>query len=172
MNDPWIRTHSGKRFHILRPHVDEIDIVDIAHGLSLLCRFTGQTKAFLSLAQHCCTVSDLLPVDLQLVGLLHDSSECWISDLNAPTKSILPQYKEIEYNIERVVSRKYGLQFPFPSQVKHCDMVALVSEFRWFMKRNQDWKSFPFKPLPKYEAWDSRRAEREFLKRFRRLYKR
>ena len=53
----WIETYSGKRFYILDPRPQDVDIVDIAHALSLLTRFTGHTREFYSVAQHSVLVS-------------------------------------------------------------------------------------------------------------------
>ena len=51
--EPFVHTHTGKKFHFLDPHSDEICIEDIAHSLSLKCRFNGHTSSFYSVAQHC-----------------------------------------------------------------------------------------------------------------------
>ncbi len=166
---PWIRTFTGKQFHLLSPKQDQIDIMDIAHSLSQLCRFTGHTRVPIYISQHCCTVCDQLPPHLQLVGLLHDSSESFLSDISSPAKSLLPQYQEMEQRVEKAIAKRFGIQFPFGREVKQADMVALVSEMKWFMPRGRDWQNLPFTPLPRYEAWDSKRAQREFLRRFRAL---
>lgn len=164
--NPYIRTYSGKRFYILKPTTSQIDIQDITHGLSMLCRFTGHTKVFLSVAQHSCMVSDLLPDTLKLTGLLHDASENFLQDLNAPLKSILPQYKQIEEKVEKVIAKKFGLTFPFPPQVKEADLTMLASEMKWFVNSGGDWKNIPYEPLPKFEAWTQEKAKEEFMKRF------
>ena len=40
----WIRTYSGKKFYVFHPKQKDIVIEDIAHSLSLICRFTGHTE--------------------------------------------------------------------------------------------------------------------------------
>lgn len=42
----WMQTYTGKKFHPTSPTVDEIDIVDIAHALSLICRYGGHVDRF------------------------------------------------------------------------------------------------------------------------------
>jgi 5'-deoxynucleotidase YfbR-like HD superfamily hydrolase len=42
----WIQTYSGKRFFPLDPRPEDVCIEDIAHALSLLCRWTGHVKEF------------------------------------------------------------------------------------------------------------------------------
>jgi hypothetical protein len=49
----YIRTFSGIKFPILEPQKECLSIVDIAHHLSNICRFTGATKFHYSVAQHC-----------------------------------------------------------------------------------------------------------------------
>lgn len=34
----WMQTYTGRQFWPLDPHPDEIDIRDIAHALSMMCR--------------------------------------------------------------------------------------------------------------------------------------
>ena len=48
----WIQTYTGVKFYPLNPCMDDIDIIDIAHSLSLQCRFTGHLSEFYSVAQH------------------------------------------------------------------------------------------------------------------------
>lgn len=45
-NADWIQTHSGRRFNPLNPNPDAIVIQDIAHSLSMQCRFSGHCKEF------------------------------------------------------------------------------------------------------------------------------
>jgi len=59
----WIQTYTGKPFWILEPHADDIDIVDIAHALSMLCRYNGHTKRFYSVAEHCYLLSFAVPYE-------------------------------------------------------------------------------------------------------------
>ena len=42
----YFRTYTGKRVHALSPSPDEIDIDDVAHSLSQMCRFVGHTDCF------------------------------------------------------------------------------------------------------------------------------
>ena len=47
-----IHTYTGIEFYIIDPQEEDIDIHDIAHPLSLLCRANGHCRYFYSVAQH------------------------------------------------------------------------------------------------------------------------
>lgn len=171
MTDPYIRLHSGTKFHILSPKASEIKINDIAYALSNICRFTGHTSKFYSVAQHCCLVSDILPKNLKLQGLLHDAQESYCSDIASPLKRCLPQYIELENRIEVIIADKFDFPFPMPSEIKVADMRLLVTEMRDLMKGG-DYKNLPFVPLDnKIRPWSSKKAREEYLKRYKKYIK-
>ena len=49
----YITTYTGKHFDPVHPDMTQVDIHDIAHALSLICRGNGQVKSFFSVGQHC-----------------------------------------------------------------------------------------------------------------------
>src|SRR5690242_11754504 len=82
----WMQTYTGRRFWPLDPRVDDIDIGDIAHHLSLVCRFAGACREFYSVAQHCVGVSYVCDPKDALWGLLHDAAEAYVGDMVRPLK--------------------------------------------------------------------------------------
>ena len=114
LKDRYLSTYTGKKFFPYDPRPEQICIEDIAHGLSMLCRFVGQCRFFFSVAEHSIAVARLLPANLKLFGLLHDASEAYLADLPRPVKAGLPEYKAIEANVERVIAEKFELPFPMP----------------------------------------------------------
>lgn len=46
----WIQTYTGVKFYPLDPVAEDIRIEDIAHALSMICRFNGHSKQFYSVA--------------------------------------------------------------------------------------------------------------------------
>lgn len=128
--EPWIETVSGKKFHFLNPTDDEIDIEDIAYALANQCRFNGHCDRFYSVAEHSVFVSALLPKELQLEGLLHDSAEAYLSDIPTPIKQFLPQFKEMEAVVMAAIIRKFGLKGDIASnhQIKQADLQQLKTE--------------------------------------------
>ena len=95
----YIKTYSGKRFEPMNPDPECIQIEDIAHALSLLCRGNGHVKTFWSVGQHCiCCAKEAkargLSDRMVLACLLHDASECYMSDVPRPLKINLPAYQK------------------------------------------------------------------------------
>jgi hypothetical protein len=121
-----------------------IDIEDIAHALSRQNRFTGHTRDFYSVAQHSVAVSDLVPPEHALAGLLHDASEAYMADMNSPLKQLVPEYKAIEQRVERAICARFGLAYPLDQCVKAADLRMLVTERRDLMP----------KPRPEFHATD------------------
>lgn len=132
----FMTMHSGRLVHFLDPRPEEIWADDIAHALSLVCRFGGHVDQFYSVAQHCIEVATLLkqrghPVEMQLCGLLHDATEAYLGDVISPVKQVVPKFKEIENNLEKVIYARYGLPFEeMPSEVKQADRDMLKAEAR------------------------------------------
>ena len=128
----YFRTYTGRHVHPLCPSPEEIDIQDVAHSLSQMCRFVGHTDGFYSVAQHSVLVSELVPGRDALWGLLHDASEAYLCDLPAPIKRD-PQmsfYRIAEDGYMNAICRKFSLRGQMPCSVMAADKLALATEFR------------------------------------------
>ncbi len=98
---PTITTYSGIRMNPVEPQMEEINIKDIAHALSLVCRGGGHVTHFYSVGQHSLVCAEEAgargcSLRVQLGALLHDGSEAYMSDLVRPVKQQIPQYRIIE----------------------------------------------------------------------------
>ena len=112
MNNNCITTYTGRHIDPLHPDPDMICIEDIAHALSLICRGNGQVKTFFSVGQHCinCAREALARGYSRRVAfacLLHDASECYLSDVPRPFKKTLSGYKEQEKNLLDLIYEHY-----------------------------------------------------------------
>lgn len=170
MHHKYIRLYTGTQFYFARPTINMIKLEDIVWGLSHMNRFAGHTDHPLSVAQHACHVHDLAPDDCKKEALHHDDSESILGDVTSGLKALLPEYRDMEVKVEKLVARKFGLRYPYPAAVKQADLIALADEMVSFTNRT-DWKNLPFPPSgKKLVAWSPARARTEFMKRHA-LYK-
>jgi hypothetical protein len=163
----WIQTYSGRRFDPLEPRPEQIEIVDIAHALSLLCRFKGHCLKFYSVAEHSVRVSRALPPDDALWGLMHDAAEAYLSDVPRPLKARLPGFQEAEDRLLELIAAKFGLGWPMPEAVARADALLLSTEARDLMAPPPESWGLDVAPLPgKITPWPAPEAEASFLRRF------
>jgi 5'-deoxynucleotidase YfbR-like HD superfamily hydrolase len=166
---PLILTSTGAYFDFMHPENSVIDIEVIAHALSNICRFTGHTSEFYSVAQHSVLVSKLVPPEHALAALLHDAAEAYLGDVATPLKRLLPSYAAIEEKVERRIFAHFGLPYPMHPCIKEADLIMLATEDRdllpahsdnWFEGTNIEPTKAKIEPLAPY------RAQMQFLMKF------
>ena len=128
-----IQTQSGKIIDLLHPDPYLLNINDIAHALSHLCRFGGHTREFYSVANHSLLVALNVPEEDAMAGLMHDATEAYCQDLVGPLKALLPDYRDIEAGLWEAIAWKYRLPEELPASVKQADKIVLVTEQRDLM---------------------------------------
>lgn len=174
---PWLQTYTGLAMEPLDPKPEMIRIEDIAHHLSLQCRYAGATPFPYSVAQHSllvaaiverhCTMTGCGEVDpsdcdgscdgrlLPLVALLHDAAEAYLVDLPKPLKDH-PEfgvgYKAVERRLEEVIEERFGLPVGILNHpvVRDADGRAFATEVRDFgmlAKAPREWSYVP-EPWP------------------------
>lgn len=139
--------------------LDDIRIEDIAHSLSNQCRFTGYTKAFYSVAQHCvlcCSLptDDLLvklgaPSDdlkrVRLALLLHDAAEAYICDISRPVRKQIAKHTDILEKLDVKITETAFAKFGIPLEwygsawLKAIDNTMLFTEKRDLLTSDMDW---------------------------------
>lgn len=161
----------GGFFDFNNPEISEFTIEDIARNLSHINRFTGSTEVAYNVAQHSVYVSLACPQEWAMEALMHDACEAFLGDVSKPLKNMLPDYRKIEYKVEKAIFKKYDLEFPFDSRVKDADNAVFVCERRdlqpkcpqgMLSKDGVHVAAAPFKIVP----WNAKKSEKEFLKRF------
>lgn len=171
---PDILTRSGQYFDFTAPEKYFFEIEDIAHGLSKLCRFTGQCYRFYSVAQHSAILSRIVPAEHALAGLMHDCAEAFLGDVSRPLKALLPDYQVIEKRVEAALFGMLRIPYPLDPCIKTADAKMLRSEKATLMPPHDDkWDcdgepmlGYPIVPMPPEAAFEF------FMDRWRELAER
>lgn len=178
-----IVTYTGRAVDPLDMKPEDLHILDIAHSLSLQCRFTGHVRKFYSVAQHSVLCAELaLERHMALVDplalLLHDASEAYLSDIARPVKRAVgfgERYGEVEDGIQAVVAKAWGLEYPFPPLIHMVDETLLRAEQRDLMRPFPDGPEYPEPPLSypqRIEPLSPAEAELQFLRTYHKLWPR
>lgn len=131
--DRHISTFSGRLFYLDHEDTGGIDLHDICHALSNICRFTGHTKRFYSVAEHSILVANILSKvtldpDVILQGLMHDSTEAYLADVSSPFKGALKGYKKIEKRTWKRIAKAFMINPKMDPMVKDADWIAVFAE--------------------------------------------
>ena len=108
----YITTFTGKHFDSANPDMSQVDIIDIAHALSMICRGNGHVQTFFSVGQHCINAAREAAARgyskrVILACLLHDAGEAYMSDVPRPLKATMPEYVEIENRLLDLIYEKF-----------------------------------------------------------------
>ncbi len=174
----WMGTYTGRRFFPLDPRAEDVDIRDIARGLSMTCRYAGQVKRFYSVAEHCYHVSVHVDQQFAREGLLHDSSEAYIGDMIRPLKHQpeMQEFRRAEASIEYAVTERFGLRAVAAHEpVKEIDNRILVDEIMALSACPEYYLVSPglgdVAPLGiELSCWSPTQAEKMFLHRYEELF--
>lgn len=170
----WIQTFTGRQFWPLDPRPEDVDIKDIAHALSMTCRYGGHCKVFYSVAEHSLHVSDAVEeaggdTAEQFLALLHDAAEAYLCDVPSPVKPNLPGFYAIESKVEAAIAESLGLpSLDKTPLIDEMDTRILVDECEVVMGVNSlDWaRQHGPKVGLRICAWTPRDAEDLFMSRF------
>lgn len=184
----WQRMLSGRRLDLLDPSPLDIEIEDIALGLSRVARWNGQTVGDhgFSVAQHSLLVLDILEASvsrpsrsLRRAALLHDASEFVTADLITPFKAVLgTSYRALEKRVQAAVHLRFGLPAELDSDwaaaIKRADRDAAFreaidlagfgeAEARRIFRYRRPARTGELRP------WPPEQARQQYLERFRYL---
>jgi 5'-nucleotidase len=167
----WMQTATGRQFWPLDPRPHEVFIEDIAHALSMICRFGGHCRRFYSVAEHSVLISRAAAVEHKRWALLHDAPEGYIGDKIRPLKPHLIGYREAEQKIMRAIAVRFDLHLDQPASVKALDLALLMDERDQAMSDPPQAWDVDVAPLGvKLQFWSPPRAKREFMSDFKKLW--
>lgn len=189
----WIQTYSKKRFEPMNPDPSLINVIDIAHHLSNICRYTGAVADFYSVAEHSvraswvaeelarvravgsvCSRSEQEVMNIARGALFHDATEAYMNDVARPVKVgwSFFWYRHKERALQRMIFTKYGLNPDMHAIVYEVDNLMLFTEAlspRLMAPLHPDWPIGPHLSDP-IDPWDSKKAEHMFLVRYAELW--
>ena len=170
-----IVTFKGEKFTPLDPDINQIQIEDIAHSLSLMCRANGHIDYFFSIAQHSINCAGEakargFSLRIQLICLLHDASEAYLSDITRPVKQYMSEYRKVEKNLQDVIYVKF-IGEPLTEEefnlMNQIDNDMLVCELDTLMKKRKLYSQIPkLSSFPSFEYRNQTEVETEFLKTY------
>lgn len=172
-----ITTYTRKHFDPVYPDPESIDIRDIAHALSLLCRGNGHVTTFWSVGQHCiCCAKEAKARGwsdrLVLACLLHDASECYMSDVPRPFKKSLPQYIQQEELLLALIYETFlgsALNETEEAQVKEIDDALLWYDMELLLEEPQKSRAPKLHIELDYTVKPFEEVEQEYLQLFAEL---
>lgn len=139
-----IMTYSGIMVDPFDYSIYDYSAHDIAHVLSMKCRFGGHCENFYSVGRHSINVkngAELLEANLetQLWALLHDAPEYVIGDVLSPVKKELPMFQELDNKISSKMQESIDRFLPgWTEKIDHklildVDVSMLIPEMRELM---------------------------------------
>lgn len=166
----WMQTFTGRRFWPLDPRPDEICIEDIAHALSMQCRYAGHCLSFYSVAEHSVLLSQHVAEPFRRWALLHDASEAYLVDVPRPIKGDLSNYRAVEARVMAAICERFGLPPDMPPEVAEADFRIIGDERRNLSDCEAAWTNPPEPLGVRLKLLTPIMAENAFLVAFDRLF--
>lgn len=162
---------SGRHVDPLALRARDVEFRDIAHHLSLICRYTGGSPVHYSVGQHSLLVADRLREwsapetlpELELAGLLHDAGEYVFNDIASPVKHDprMKWYRDLEHETTRMIFCVAGIDPMLLPATKAADDAVFRDEAATFFG-----DADLVHPCP-----DAETIERQWLHRFITLHR-
>lgn len=166
-------------------HIEEKDICieDIAHHLSLICRYSGACERFYSVGQHTLHVLNIVSSEIHdggesdritcLAALLHDASEAYTNDIIRPFKYGFKGLKELDSQITGKIMKKFGAIGADWGLIKKADHIMLATEAKLLMEScGQGWEfQYPALPWKVIPFMENIKVEAKLNNYFDRYYK-
>ena len=170
----YITTYTRRHFDPVNPEPADMDIKDIAHALSMICRGNGHVSSFWSVGEHCILCAKEAAAKgyanrLVLAALLHDASECYMSDVPRPLKQNMKQYKEQENHLLDVLYTKFlgsSLDEQEEKLIKEIDDAVLWYDMKYLLGEDSEGDKPETCMVPDYTVRAFKDVEQEYLEIF------
>jgi 5'-deoxynucleotidase YfbR-like HD superfamily hydrolase len=182
-----IKTLSEREIDPFNISPSDLDIGDIAHGLSMVNRWQGGPRVAFSVAQHSLVVSNVavnvlaemgaeihseaVARNVALAGLLHDAPEYLLGDMNHCVKQRMPEYQALEARVMDAVQERFGISDNSLDMIKFVDRRVAANEAEFLFKTGALRAMKEVKPIEGLllTPMSQLEAEAMFLQRFRDL---
>ena len=166
----FMQTFTGRKYWPCNPVPNEVFIEDIAHALSLQCRYAGHCLRFYSVAEHSVLIARHLAAkhapEVALAGLLHDASEAYCVDIPRPLKPYLTNYKDIEERNWKAIAARYRLSSEIHAEVHDADNRIIADELANLVPMAWHARYAGQELGVNLRYWSPEKAEVEFLATF------
>lgn len=183
-------TYTGKPYYPLSPRAEEVDILDIAHHLSMTCRYAGACKEFYSTAEHSTHMArwfyERQDFDNAKWALLHDGPEFVLGDMVRPVKRHIGEpYLQLELLNMIAIGKAFNLPgwqnlslvWTMPPKVKSLDDAIYWNEQVIVKSTPMTGEGTPH-GLPLVDGidlfrdglWTQKKAKANFLRMYRLLF--
>jgi hypothetical protein len=173
----WLQTGSGGRVSVLDPRPEEFRLDDIARATAKLCRFNGHCIDFYSVAQHCVLGAKFALKNISYFVakefLLHDATEAYVGDMIRPVKIMIPEFGVVEDRFTVAIGKKFNTPTKMSPECHLIDNIMVTWEKRDLLPNSEAWPRLPdisIYNFPTLRCWGWRKAEREYLKMYERLF--
>lgn len=168
MNDGFIITYCGRKVYPLNLDGSQICLWDIAHALAHKCRFSGHTKNFYSVAEHCILMAQNDLPGPAVWRLFHDAGEAYLPDLATPIKKKFPILINAENSIIQLIKTRFklpDLTTETKAQIKEGDLAIRYWEGKQLMVNHPEAEWYEKKNIPeiKIYCWKPKEAEERFV---------
>lgn len=184
-----VETYTGRMVDPLDLKPADVCIEDIAHALSMQCRYNGHCRIFYSVAEHSWEVRSFLELHLdgnreeQLAALMHDAAEAYLHDMVTPIKRASDMgalYAESERSAMEIIAAVFGLAWPEAPKVDVADRaVGWIEADALMASRGRTWPGYEpkgrewitdemgaFRAVKQGKTYPPKEAERFFLEQF------
>lgn len=173
-----IETLNGHFADPLNMAPEDVRITDIAHALSMQCRFSGYTSRHYSVAEHSVYVATIVAMVLSDLwgwndwrrvldapkhrttvrqALLHDATEAYLIDMPSPLKRAFPDYRAAEKRLWTVITGVFDVPDEMHETVKTADGRLCTTEKLALLGpvvTEEEWGAF-MREFPPYTGrWD------------------
>lgn len=173
-----VMMHDGVMLQLMRPDPECLNITTIARHLSRIARYTGATRDFYPVAQHCVIGAEWYVArgmkQEALSFLFHDAHEALTGDIKSPMKPFTVGISEVQRSIDNSIEQRFNVRLHSDDGnflcIRRMDNALLQRE--WIDLMPTDWYGPDYMHLyamgidPITDCWTMDMAMHRFLETY------